>query len=127
MLTAQSLTSSLSDEVRNTIIKGYESSVVTDIVIEEQMVKATFLHMGIYKVAIFSPHGVWQRTIYQATLPELTAEAKEVLVDKSYDNYDISQIEVVEQPQIKMYQVQMVNYIDSRPITVTVTDSGIVL
>ncbi len=95
--------------------------------LEEQMIKVRFLHDGIYKEAIFSPQGVWQRTLYNATLPDLTDEAKELLAEEEYSDYDISQIEVIEQPQIKMYRVEMVNYIDSHPISVIVTDSGILL
>ncbi len=127
LLTAQTISSSHAEEVRGVIIKSYEGSVVTDITIEEQMIKARFLHDNIYKEAIFSPHGVWQRTSYHATLPDLTAEAKEVLSGVAYTDYEIKQIEVIEQPQIKMYRVEMDNYIDSKPISIIVTDSGIEL
>lgn len=127
LLAAQPISSSLADEVGSAIIKGYQGSVVTNVSLEEQMIKVRFLHDGIYKEAIFSPHGVWQRTLYNATLPDLTTEAKELLASEEYADYDISQIEVIEQPQIKMYSVDMVNYIDSQPIKVIVTDSGIQL
>ncbi|MFR9651575.1 MAG: hypothetical protein SNG35_06100 [Rikenellaceae bacterium] len=127
LLAAQPLSSSLVEEVGSSIVKGYDGSVVTNVSLEEQMIKVRFLHKGIYKEAIFSPHGVWQRTLYNATLPDLTDEAKGLLAEEEYSDYDISQIEVIEQPQIKMYRVEMVNYIDSHPISVIVTDSGILL
>ena len=96
--------------------------MVTDIAIEGADDRGvTFLHLGLYKVATYSPM-VWQRTIYQAIIPDLTPEAKEVLDDEAYADYDISQIEVVEHHRLRCIVVQMVNYIDS-VINVTVTDS----